>query len=333
MDSTPTLSSSDEIGTAPNQVNLNIMNGNNGGLHPSPATAANALTPEQEQERQLKDKYPNPQRPGGSAFIQKILNRGNKKYFDSGDYNMAKSKSKSATLKGSNSLGMPTPPTNMPSSMEEQTTTPADTCPTITSNPTAATPTIVIENQSPMSPASTPTAAIESNSLITSNATTTNNNTTSPHIVSNTISNSNSVVLTPTHPSTHHHQQQTSPLSSNINIVNHNNTLTSPMVLSNSLSSSALTSNSNLLNSLNNNHHHHPTSMMPTSMSTQSINMLSASLSSEKIANIHINPAANPNLLDTDEIGHGIPTPECLPQSRKHSIVQSKLATPRLSSS
>ena len=56
MDSTPTLASSDEIGTAPNQVNLNIMNGNNGGLHPSPATtttaAANALTPEQEQERQ-----------------------------------------------------------------------------------------------------------------------------------------------------------------------------------------------------------------------------------------------------------------------------------------
>ena len=134
---------------------------------------------------------------------------------------------------------------------------------------------------------------------------------TSPQIPC-TLSN-NSTGITPSisqHPPHHHHL--TSPLSSNINIVN--NPATSPMLLSNSLSSSTLTGNP----------------AIPTSLSTHSINMLSSSLSTEKIANLHVNST---NLLDTDEIGHGIPTPECLPQSRKHSIVQSKLATPRLSSS
>ena len=68
-------------------------------------------------------------------------------------------------------------------------------------------------------------------------------------------------------------------------------------------------------------HHHHP-----GLASSASIHMLSGS-------NIHINADPVVSLLDGEEIGVGIPTPECLPQSRKHSIVQSKLATPRLSSS
>jgi hypothetical protein len=311
MDSTPSINLPDEIAstttttTTPNQVNVSIMNV---GMSQQQQQQQPSLTPEQEQERQLKDKYPNPQRPGGSAFIQKILNRGNKKYFDSGDYNMAKSKSKATNLKGSNSLGMPT----------NTTTTPAIT----TTNMDEHTPAIVIEAQSPLSPASS-TAA---NLVDTNNQMTSTTNLTSPHI--NPNPNINSIVLTPTHNnnnnnnnnSSNYQHHQTSPLSSNINIVNNNNhhhNATSP----------ALTPNPNLLNSLN--QLPHPT--MSTSVSSQSINMLSASLSSEKIANIHIN--TNANLLDTDEIGHGIPTPECLPQSRKHSIVQSKLATPRLSSS
>lgn len=66
------------------------------------------------------------------------------------------------------------------------------------------------------------------------------------------------------------------------------------------------------------------------SHSSQSISLLSSSMSSDKIAQIQINNQQC--MLDSEEIGHGIPTPECLPQSRKHSIVQSKLATPRLSS-
>ena len=34
------------------------------------------LTPEQEEEIKLRSKYPNPQKPGGSAFIQKMLHKG-----------------------------------------------------------------------------------------------------------------------------------------------------------------------------------------------------------------------------------------------------------------
>ena len=103
----PTAATNMPHTAAPAHVNVSIVSNSDGASHA-------ALTPEQEQERQLKDKYPNPQRPGGSAFIQKILNRGSKKYFDSGDYNMAKSKSKATNLKGSNSLGAPTQTTTTP---------------------------------------------------------------------------------------------------------------------------------------------------------------------------------------------------------------------------
>lgn len=271
MDSTPTPVNSTGMSlppllpapTNPNQVNLNIVNSTNASNNNNTTTAV--LTPEQEQEKQLKVKYPNPQRPGGSAFIQKILNRGNKKYFDSGDYNMAKSKK--ANIK-TNSLIANNNNLNIDSG-----------------NMTApSTPEIVISAQQQQQ---TPTSP--------SNTTLTNSST--PEQINTTITNI-SIIPTP---------NQTSPLSSNINIVN-NTPNSSPMILSTSVSSSTL------LNT------HHQQTMMPSSISTQSINMLSASLSTEK-------------MLDTDEIGHGIPTPECLPQSRKHSIVQSKLATPRLPSS
>ena len=36
----------------------------------------NKLTPEQEEELKLRSKYPNPQKPGGSSFIQKMLHKG-----------------------------------------------------------------------------------------------------------------------------------------------------------------------------------------------------------------------------------------------------------------
>lgn len=57
---------------------------------------------ELEEEKKLKAKYPAVQRPG-SQFLQKRLQRG-QKYFDSGDYNMAKaSKSPDAKLPEFNS--------------------------------------------------------------------------------------------------------------------------------------------------------------------------------------------------------------------------------------
>lgn len=46
---------------------------------------------ELEEEAKFKSKYPANMRPGGSLFLQKRLNKG-QKYFDSGDYNMAKAK-------------------------------------------------------------------------------------------------------------------------------------------------------------------------------------------------------------------------------------------------
>ncbi|XP_076354591.1 endosulfine alpha isoform X2 [Tachypleus tridentatus] len=51
---------------------------------------------ELEEEAKLRAKYPQAMRPGGSAFLQKRLHKG--KYFDSGDYNMAKAKSQKARV-------------------------------------------------------------------------------------------------------------------------------------------------------------------------------------------------------------------------------------------
>ncbi|XP_023220034.1 cAMP-regulated phosphoprotein 19-like isoform X2 [Centruroides sculpturatus] len=52
---------------------------------------ANLRKAEKEEEAKLKAKYPQVLRPGGSSFLQKRLHKG-QKYFDSGDYNMAKAK-------------------------------------------------------------------------------------------------------------------------------------------------------------------------------------------------------------------------------------------------
>lgn len=57
-----------------------------------------AVTPEKAEEQKLKAKYPNlGQKPGGSDFLMKRLQKG-QKYFDSGDYNMAKAKIKNKQL-------------------------------------------------------------------------------------------------------------------------------------------------------------------------------------------------------------------------------------------
>lgn len=52
-------------------------------------------TAELEEEAKFKSRYPQNMRPGGSLFLQKRLNKG-QKYFDSGDYNMAKAKGSKA---------------------------------------------------------------------------------------------------------------------------------------------------------------------------------------------------------------------------------------------
>ncbi|NWI76101.1 ENSA protein, partial [Dryoscopus gambensis] len=57
-----------------------------------------AVPPERAEEAKLKAKYPNlGQKPGGSDFLMKRLQKG-QKYFDSGDYNMAKAKMKNKQL-------------------------------------------------------------------------------------------------------------------------------------------------------------------------------------------------------------------------------------------
>ncbi|NWW38421.1 ENSA protein, partial [Locustella ochotensis] len=57
-----------------------------------------AIPPERAEEAKLKAKYPNlGQKPGGSDFLMKRLQKG-QKYFDSGDYNMAKAKMKNKQL-------------------------------------------------------------------------------------------------------------------------------------------------------------------------------------------------------------------------------------------
>lgn len=52
------------------------------------------VTPEKAEEAKLKARYPHlGAKPGGSDFLRKRLQKG-QKYFDSGDYNMAKAKIK-----------------------------------------------------------------------------------------------------------------------------------------------------------------------------------------------------------------------------------------------
>jgi len=201
------------------------------------------LTPEQEEEIKLRAKYPLPQKPGGSSFMQKMLHKGSKKYFDSGDYNMAKSKNKLA-------LSKQTPPSLQQQNLTEVVPTSDSTEMHLSS----------IDN-----PPTTPTVSVDL-----------------PTLTPVTI-NSNS----------------------------NDNPSLSPSVSCNFTNTQHLTTN--------------PT--LSSSISTSSMNqMLSSSLSTDKLTNFQLK-------IDDDEIGHGIPTPESIPQTRKHSIVQSKLATPTLSSS
>uniref|UniRef100_A0A3B4VDM4 cAMP regulated phosphoprotein 19 n=2 Tax=Seriola TaxID=8160 RepID=A0A3B4VDM4_SERDU len=56
------------------------------------------VSPEKAEEAKLKARYPNlGAKPGGSDFLRKRLQKG-QKYFDSGDYNMAKAKMKNKQL-------------------------------------------------------------------------------------------------------------------------------------------------------------------------------------------------------------------------------------------
>lgn len=56
------------------------------------------ICPERAEEAKLKARYPNlPAKAGGSDLLRKRLQKG-QKYFDSGDYNMAKAKIKNKQL-------------------------------------------------------------------------------------------------------------------------------------------------------------------------------------------------------------------------------------------
>jgi hypothetical protein len=253
-----------------------------------PTTEQAKLTPEQEEEIKLRIKYPNPQKPGGSAFIQKMLHRGSKKYFDSGDYNMAKSKIKSLNNNQINNINNTT--------------------------------------------ANTTTAATNTNSLCTTTNQTCNNQVILENAsvqlnqspVVNELS-SPSIVIEVSTPSIKEPNRSLLQTPTTITTINSNNS--SPSI-PNSASVNHIPNSS----SLGANYQGAPQSLS-SSVSASSIHMLSSSISTDKLSNIHINTSNPTSMLDSEEIGHGIPTPECLPQSRKHSIVQSKLATPRLSSS
>ncbi|XP_070543032.1 alpha-endosulfine-like [Ptychodera flava] len=65
-------------------------------------------TVEQLEAAKLKAKYPTAQRPGGSDFLRKRLQKG-QRYFDSGDYNMAKQTGKHSN-KPNNGEKLPLPP-------------------------------------------------------------------------------------------------------------------------------------------------------------------------------------------------------------------------------
>jgi len=302
------------------------------------------LTIEQEEERKLRSKYPNPQKPGGSAFIQKMLHKGSKKYFDSGDYNMAKSK-KQGLLNGLNKGGNPLPPSastpTVNTNMNNQTSTPVSQIrsESMTQSFNSNNTNTNTNNSNNTNNASTDqvmsVSDVNSPCVNVSNTSSDSNTTpyavnVTPSIQNNNNSSNNSMNTQPSEipkPCTPNQKQamntqmnentSTNTNNTNSNFLNTSNT-TSP--LSASISINNIQNNQNYLNPM----------ALQSSQSSQSISLLSSSISSDKIAQIQINQQ---QMLDSEEIGHGIPTPECLPQSRKHSIVQSKLATPRLSSS
>lgn len=253
------------------------------------------LTIEQEQEQKLRSKYPNPQKPGGSAFIHKMLHKGSKKYFDSGDYNMAKSK-KQGLLNGLNKNGPLVPSVNQTSVV---------TSPSI--QPQTESVTASLNDQAMCdSPMYTIPSANEPSTNVGFTAST-------PEVVDNSTSFMENALPKPATPTMNQ--------ADSMNNTNNNDTNTNFLNMSNSNSQSPLASSVSSTN-LNN--------QMIIQNTQASQSLLSSTNSNDKVAQIQINEQ---QILDSEEIGHGIPTPECLPQSRKHSIVQSKLATPRLSSS
>lgn len=252
------------------------------------------LTIEQEQEQKLRSKYPNPQKPGGSAFIHKMLHKGSKKYFDSGDYNMAKSK-KQGLLNGLNKNGPLVRSVNQTTVVNNSSNQPQEESATAAFNDQAMC-------DSPMN-TNVPANEYSTNVALS---------TTLPEVTENSSSSLESSLPKPATPP----MNQTD----SMNTTNNNDTNTCFLNLSSSNTQSPLASSvssSNLNNQM----------VIQNTQASQSLGSIN---SSEKVAQIQINEQ---QILDSEEIGHGIPTPECLPQSRKHSIVQSKLATPRLSSS
>lgn len=275
------------------------------------------LTVEQEEERKLKLKYPNPQKPGGSAFIQKMLHKGSKKYFDSGDYNMAKSK-KQGLLNGLNKGNA------LPPSVASETALSTDNVSKLVTE--QCTLTSALNNDQAMPPADS-SPIIQNNISNTLNDSLMNNIT--PETKNSSTNQSNFSIQTELEKLCTPNQK----VNVNNNFNEHASGSSGKLNNSNTISTSPLSSSS-LSTNLNNNSasNYYLNSMTQTSQSSQGISShLSSSISSDKIAQIQINQQQLQ--LDSQEIGHGIPTPECLPQSRKHSIVQSKLATPRLSSS
>ncbi|AWP01855.1 putative cAMP-regulated phosphoprotein 19-A-like [Scophthalmus maximus] len=81
------------------------MSGDNEETHTAEETSVDdkevqdkLISPEKAEEAKLKARYPNlGHKPGGSDLLRKRLQKG-QKYFDSGDYNMAKAKIKNKQL-------------------------------------------------------------------------------------------------------------------------------------------------------------------------------------------------------------------------------------------
>ena len=230
-----------------------------------------------------------------------------KKYFDSGDYNMAKSKHKQA-LGGNRQI----PGTANPMNQQQQNVVEMPPSTEVPHGPPTA-ESATIDSQASQAPQQQQ----DSNSMVSQDTVTPNSAASSAApVVTLTNYPSNSNINPPT--AAANHPVVVTP-ASNVNT-------SPPSTMSPSVSS---TFHSSHLNPHAAPPHHHPHPQLSSSLSTSSVHMIASSISTDRLSNVQLNPS----LLDDDEIGHAIPTPECLPQSRKHSIVQSKLATSSLSSS
>lgn len=175
------------------------------------------------------------------------------------------------------------------------------------------TPNIAIQQTSPNSQSSNSSGSNNASSIIQLS----NQNASTPTISHNNHHNH--------HHNLHHHLHTPQIKSNNNSPASADSTKNSPLSMSSSDTSPSNTSNSQQ----NHSALIAKSNQLSGSTSSSSINMLiSSSFSSDRLSNMQ-----SDSFLDSEEIGHGIPRPECLPQSRKHSIAQSKLAAPRLSTS